>query len=276
MYGWENKKEEMSKIGVFDSGFGGLTVLRGIREKLPEYEYIYLGDTARTPYGTRSQELIYDFTRQAVEFLIKNDCDLIILACNTASSEALRKIQQVYLAENYPEKRVLGVVIPTCEEVAGESYKEVGIMATGSTVNSGSYIQEIKKLDQRVKVIQQACPLLVPIIESGEIDGKVIDLVIKDYLKPLLGVDAIILGCTHYEIILGKIESFASGSKVIPQSKIVADKLADYLLRHPEIEQKLTKKKQVQYYTTDLTDYFRIFGESILGEEIPINKIELN
>lgn len=263
------------KIGVFDSGFGGLTVLKSIRAKLPEYDYIYLGDSARAPYGNRGQKEIYEFTKQAVDFLFNHNCELIILACNTASAEALRKIQQEYLPKNHPKKRVLGVVIPTCEYVVEKGYKKVGVMATASTVESKSYIAEIKKLDQDAQVTQKACPLLVPIIESGQVDKKALSLILDDYLKYLENTKAIILGCTHYEIIEKEITKKAKDSKVISQSKIVADKLADYLKKHPEIENKLSRNGKVKYYSTDMTNRFKEFGESIIESKITFEKNNL-
>jgi glutamate racemase len=267
----------MSKIGVFDSGFGGLTVLRGIRKELPDYDYIYLGDSARTPYGTRSQEAIYNFTEQAVGYLFEQGCQLIILACNTASSEALRKIQQEYLPKHHPKKRVLGVVIPSCETAVEAGYKKIGIMATNSTVESNSYVREIKKIKKRVDVFQQPCPLLVPIIESGKINQKVLSILLDDYLNNFKKnkVDAIILGCTHYEIISNQIKKEIGGVKIIDQSIVVAEKLKDYLRRHPEIESKLSKNKTVKYYSTDLTGNFKIFAGKILAEKIDVNKIDI-
>jgi glutamate racemase len=264
------------KIGIFDSGFGGLTVLRGIRKELSDYDYIYLGDTARTPFGTRSQEVIYQFTEQAVDFLFKQGCEIIVLACNTASSEALRKIQQEYLPKNYPERRVLGVVIPTCEFAIESGYKKIGVMATNSTVTSESYVKEIKKMDRGAEILQQPCPLLVPIIESGEVHGNVLTAIIEDYLKPLKSVEAIILGCTHYEVIEDKIKEVAGGIKVISQSGVVGKKLSEYLIRHSEIEQRLSKRCSVKYFSTDITDRFKDFGQEIIGDEIEVQKVNLN
>lgn len=267
----------MSKIGIFDSGFGGLTVLKGIRKVIPEYDYIYLGDSARTPYGTRSQEVIYKFTEQAVDYLFDQGCELVVLACNTASSEALRRIQQEYLIKNHPNKRVLGVVIPTCEVAIESGYKKVGVMATSSTVESGSYIREIKKLDDTVDIIQVPCPLLVPIIESGEINKDVLSILLDDYLKGLAGnVNAIILGCTHYEIITEEIKKHIGKTKVIEQSGVVAEKLKSYLKRHPEIETNLSKLGSTLYYSTDITGRFKHFSEKILGEKFDVKTIELS
>ncbi len=265
----------MSKIGIFDSGFGGLTVLSGIRKALPQYDYLYLGDSARAPYGSRSQEIIYEFTKQAVDFLFKKGCEIIVLACNTASSEALRKIQQEYLLTHYPKKRVLGVVIPACEAAVEKGYKKVGIMATTSTIQSGSYEREIKKLNKDIVVVGQSCPLLVPIIESGDISFDLLPIVLKDYIKNFLDVEAIILGCTHYEIIEKKIADSVNNIPVISQSAIVADKFKDYLRRHKEIENKLSRNESIKYYSTDITDKFKRFGEKIVGEKLEVEKVEL-
>lgn len=265
----------MAKIGVFDSGFGGLTVLCGLRGLLPEYDYLYLGDTARAPYGSRSEEVIYRFTEQAVDYLFDQGCELIILACNTASSEALRRIQQEYLVKKYPQKRVLGVVIPACEAVVESGHQKIGVMATSSTVDSGSYVREIKKLNGKAEIIQQPCSLLVPIIESGESQETVLGAVLDNYLTRLKEVEAIILGCTHYEIVGEEIRKRAQKVKAVSQSGVVAERLADYLGRHSEIEKKLSRSGSVIYLSTDITDRFREFGQKITGTEIEIERITL-
>jgi len=259
-------------IGIFDSGFGGLNILKGIVKKMPEYDYIYLGDTARAPYGTRSQELIYEFSRQAVDFLFKHNCELIILACNTASSEALKKIQQEYLPKYYPDKRVLGVLIPAVEEAVEKTKnKKIGIIATEGAVNSKAFIREINKINSKIKVFQNACPLLVPLVETGEQNSKIIDLILKKYLKPLINknIDTLILGCTHYGILERRIRKII-GSKIfiISEAEIVAKKLKDYLERHPEIKNKIGKNKNIIFYTTDLTDKFQKLGSKFFGRKI--------
>lgn len=265
------------KIGVFDSGFGGLTVLSAIRNKLPGYDYLYLGDSARAPYGTRSFEVIYKFTEEAVDYLFNQDCELIILACNTASAEALRKIQQEFLTKKWPAKRVLGVVIPTAEYVAEEGDKNVGVIATNATVESESYSKEISKRSLKANIFQKSCPLLVPIIETGELNPKVLDDVLNDYLIFFndKNIDSLILGCTHYEIIKKEIEKAIGSVKVIGQSEIVAEKLADYLKRHTEIESKLSKKGKIEYQSTDLSSYFEKFAEKIVGKKIKVSKVTL-
>lgn len=265
----------MSKIGVFDSGFGGLTVLKEIRRLLPQYDYVYLGDTARAPYGIKSQDEIYQFTEEAVDYLFRQDCELIILACNTASSEALRKIQQEYLPKKNLDKRVLGVIIPACEKVVEDGYSNIGIMATPSTVSAGAYIREIKKLNEKAKITQKACPLLVPLIEAGEIDKEILDKILVSYLNDLKDVEVIILGCTHYEIIKKEIEEKAGKIKIVSQSKIVAEKLSDYLKRHPEIESKLSKGGSIFYFSTGLKEKFDKFGSEIVGENIESKKVDI-
>lgn len=259
-------------IGVFDSGFGGLSILRYIAQELPEYDYTYLGDTARTPYGARSQEVLYEFTKQAVDFLFRHNCELIILACNTASSESLRKIQQEYLPKYYPDKRVLGVIIPTAE-MATEITKnnKIGVMATESTVASAAFEREIKKLNPFAQVFGQACPLLVPIVESGEQNSEIADIALRKYLNPLSKkkIDTLILGCTHYGILESKIKKIVGRNiKVISEGKIVAQKLKQYLQRHSEIERKLTKNHKIVFYTTDTTSRFEKLGSKFFGRKI--------
>ncbi|HMP67443.1 MAG TPA: glutamate racemase [Candidatus Paceibacterota bacterium] len=270
------------KIGIFDSGFGGLDIFGHVKNSMPSYDFIYLGDTARTPYGSRSQETIYKYTEQAVDFLFKKDCQLIILACNTASAEALRKIQQEYLVKNYPDRRVLGVIIPAVEVAVEKSKnKKIGVIATESTVKSSAFADELKKIDQDVQVFQKACPLLVPIVESSEKNAQIINLVIKNYLKELVDndIDTLILGCTHYGILKLEIQKALSelGSKavIINEGEIVSQKLQDYLIRHAEIEEKLSKNSSQEFFTTDLTEKFTEIGSILVGEKIQAQKISL-
>ena len=262
-------------LGFFDSGFGGLTILKEVVKILPKYSYIYLGDNARMPYGSRSQEEIYKFTVEGVEELFKRGAKLVILACNTSSSSALKIIQREFLPKNYPDKRVLGVIIPTAEEIGKfTSSREVGILATEATVNSLAYLREINKFYPEIKVYQQACPLLVPIIEAGEIKQKNLNLAIEQYLNQLFQksrkIDTIILGCTHYAIIENKIKSYLSKSvKILSQGKIVADKLKNYLERHSEIENKLSKTGEKIFLTTKNSERVKklakLFFEDIYG-----------
>jgi glutamate racemase len=266
-------------IGVFDSGFGGLTILKEIVRKLPQYDYIYLGDTARVPYGNRSKETVYEFTKQAVSFLFKNNCELIILACNTASSDALRRIQREYLPKHYPNKKVLGVLIPASEEAAEITRNnKVGMIGTSLTVESGAFKRELHKLDSKIKVFQQACPLLVPIVEAGEHQSEATRLVVEKYLKPLKakGVDTLILGCTHYGILEKSIKKImGSRVKIISEATVVSKSLKGYLKRHREIELRLGKNKQLQFYSTDLTEKFTTLGSKFFGRKIKAKKARL-
>lgn len=270
------------KIGIFDSGFGGLDIFSHIKRAMPEYDFIYLGDTARTPYGSRSQETIYKYSEQAVDFLFKKDCQLIIFACNTASAEALRKIQQKYLVENYPDRRVLGVIIPAAESAIEKTKnKKIGIIATESTVKSCAFVSELHKLDQSVEVFQKACPLLVPIVESDEKNTEIIQLVVKNYIKELVdnNIDVLVLGCTHYGILQKYIQEslseLGSTAQIVNEGEILISKLIDYLRRHPEIDNKLSKTSSREFYTTDLTEKFTKIGGKLIGEEISVQKISL-
>jgi len=273
----ENGKK---RIGIFDSGFGGLHVTRSIVNALPQYEYLYLGDSARAPYGDRSQETIYEFTRQAVEFLFANDCELVILACNTASSEALRRLQQEYLPERHPGKRILGVLIPAAEDaIERSSNKRIGVIATHGTVASGAYLRELAKFDTSVKVFQKACPLLVPIVESGDQDSPEMDTILKRYLAPLLqeSIDTLILGCTHYGILEDKIRTIIGPYiHIVSSTDVVPDKLKVYLEKHPELEARLGKNAQMQFYSTDRTDNFKRLGGIFFGEPIEVEQARLD
>ena len=273
-------KNKQKFIGVFDSGFGGINILRGIVKELPMYNYLYLGDTARVPYGARSEEIIYEFTKQAVNFLFTNNCELIILACNTVSSNALRKIQQEYLPKNYPKKKVLGVLIPITEEAINKTKnKKIGVIGTERTVQSKAFIKELKKTNPQVMVFQNSCPLLVPIVETGEQNSKATKIILENYLKPLKknNIDTLILGCTHYGILENQIKKII-GPKIttISGSRAVPKKLKDYLKRHPEIEQKLGKNSIIKFYSTDLTKNFELLGSKFFGHKIKAQKIFLN
>ncbi|MGB9883084.1 MAG: glutamate racemase [Microgenomates group bacterium] len=266
-------------IGVFDSGLGGLTILKGFLKKLPQYNYIYLGDNARVPYGNRSAQLIYQFTQEAVDFLVKKNCSLIIIACNTSTANALKKIQTEYLPKKYPQVKVLGVIRPTVEKVFEKKYQKIGVIATKATVNSNAFKKEIKKFLPKAIVYQQACPLLVPYIEDSEKDKRVLKLLLANYLKSIKNkIEVLILGCTHYEIIKDQIQKEVGKIKVISQSEIVAESLKKYLSNHPEIEKKLEKKGQVQYFLTDFSlDYQRLI-KKFLGRYFPnknIHKVKL-
>jgi glutamate racemase len=266
-------------IGVFDSGYGGLTVLKSFVEKLPSYDFIYLGDNARAPYGNRSFETVYQYTRECVQWFFSKGCPLVILACNTSSAKALRSIQQQDLVESGTTNRVLGVIRPTTE-IAGLLSKtgNVGILATAGTVNSESYVLEIKKFFPDVNVFQQACPLWVPLIENNEHQGQGADFFIKKYVDELLsqssGIDTVLLGCTHYPLLLDKLrEYFPKNIQLIAQGDIVAESLLKYLKNHPEIESRCSKRAELAFYTTDDPEDFDrhaayFYGEGIKSERV--------
>ncbi len=263
-------------IGIFDSGYGGLTILDSIRCRLPEYDYLYLGDNARAPYGNRSFDLVLDFTCQAIEQLFRKGCHLVILGCNTASAKALRSIQQNVLPSLDPERRVLGVIRPTVERLAELSRSgHIGVLATQGTVDSQSYSIEVEKLyGPNMTVTEQAAPLWVPLIENGEADSPGADYFVDKYVSQLMEkdplIDTIILGCTHYPILMQKIEKrVPKGVKVIAQGNIVADSLAEYLIRHPEIEQKCTRGRSIHFLTTENPEKFDALASNFLS--FPVN-----
>lgn len=269
------------RIGIFDSGYGGLTILKGIRQILPEYDFLYLGDNARAPYGTRSFDLVFDFTREAVEELFDRGCHLVILACNTASAKALRSIQQHVLPVKYPDRRVLGVIRPTVEEV-GKITKtnHVGLLATPGTVRSHSYKLEIEKLHPGMVITETSCAMWVPLVESGEADGDGADYFVKKYIDQTLdadpGIDTLLLGCTHYPLLLEKIKKHTpEGINVISQGNIVGQSLKDYLFRHPEIDIKCTKKGTVDYLTTENAEIFNRLASVFMSEPVESSKIKL-
>jgi glutamate racemase len=268
-------------IGVFDSGYGGLTVLAEIVQKLPEYDYIYLGDNARAPYGTRSFEVVYDYTLEAVNELFSRGCELVVLACNTASAKALRTIQQNDLPKIDPNKRVLGVIRPSTEVIGDITHsKHVGILATEGTVKSESYVIELSKYAPDVKVVQHACPMWVPLIENHRHDSEAGKLFIQEDVDALLNkdasIDVIVLACTHYPILKEYIESIIPENiKVISQGAIVADKLSDYLDRHIELNKKLTKNKSIQFITTESVQVFNAKASKFFGQEVQSEHIKL-
>ncbi len=260
-------------IGVFDSGYGGLTILKGIRQLMPEYDYIYLGDNARTPYGTRSFEIVYEFTLQAVKKLFDLGCQLVILGCNTASAKALRSIQQINLPQLDPTRRVLGVIRPTVECIGSlTKTKHVGILGTVGTIKSESYPIEIHKLWPDVQVTGYACPMWVPLVEYNEFIGEGADYFIKKDIEGLLSqdpdIDTIILGCTHYPLLWEKIRKYTpSHIHLISQGDYVAKSLKDYLERHPEMDARCTKKGSCRFLTTESVDKFEESAVIFLGQE---------
>jgi len=270
---------KVSSIGVFDSGFGGLTVFKSIAEKLPNYNYIYLGDNARSPYGDHSFETVYQYTLECVEWLFAQGCPLVILACNTASAKALRSIQQLDLPKKYPNNRVLGVIRPTAEVIGNFTKTEnIGVMGTRGTINSNSYPIEISHFFPTLKVHQQSCPMWVPIIENGEHLGEGADFFVKEYVQQLLekssDIDCILLACTHYPLLIPKIQQqLPKHIKVLLQGEIVANSLADYLQRHTEIENKLAKQAKKTFYTSGDVNTFNAHASVFLGEEIEAQKM---
>ena len=265
-------------IGVFDSGYGGLTILKEIRRRLPQYDYIYLGDNARAPYGTRSFELIFDFTRQAVEKFFSLGCHLVVIACNTASAKALRSIQQQVLPLTAPDRRVLGVIRPTVEVLGSETHSgHVGLLATPGTVNSHSYLLEVEKLYPEMKITEKDCPMWVPLVETGEASGPGADYFVEKYISEILDadpeIDTLILGCTHYPILLPKIRQFTPENiRILPQGELVADSLADYLKRHPEIETKCTRGGSLQYLTTETPEKFNRLASLFMEQPVESTK----
>ncbi len=258
------------KIGVFDSGLGGLTILRELLKNLPEYDYIYLGDNARVPYGGRSPEIIYGFTKKAVDFLFKKNCSLVILACNTATATSLKKLQQEYLPKNYPGKHVLGVIKPAIEALEQSQIHPVGVIGTYATVQSRAFLKEIKKVSSKVKVYQQACPLLVPIVEEGEINWKGTELILEKYLEPLKEkkINTLILGCTHYGLLKKQIQKIVGENvKIICEGEQVALKLKSYFEKHRDVEQKLNKKRKREFYVTDKNPRYQKMANWFLGKK---------
>jgi len=280
-------------IGVFDSGFGGLTVLRSLAKRLPDYDYFYLGDSARAPYGGRSLQVVHSFTREAVEFLFDAGCPLVVLACNTASAQALRTLQQRHLPAHRPDRRILGVVRPSAEALAGLppgaipgvtqpslATGTVAVLGTVGTVSSGSYALELAKLAPRLRLVQQACPLWVPLVEAGETSGPGVDYFLHKYLDPLFveseQPSRILLGCTHYPLLEKGIRATVPGNtEVISQGELVAYRLADWLQRHPEMERRLSRTGVRRYVTTDDPAWFAAQGEPIMGCHLAVEKISL-
>ena len=271
----------MGPIGIFDSGYGGLTILNAIRKQLPHYDYIYLGDNARTPYGTRSFEVVYQYTLECVKELFARGCHLVILACNTASAKALRTIQQVDLAEIDPSRRVLGVIRPTVEKLPEFTITgHVGVLATPGTVQSGSYPLEIHKIDSTIEVTSVACPMWVPLIENNEHLSPGAEYFVEKNLRELIiqdaSIDTLILGCTHYPLLIPVIRKFIPDHiQLISQGEIVASSLHDYLLRHPEMEQQCSKEGKCEFYTTESTEKFNASAYHFLSDTIAAKQISI-
>lgn len=275
------KDKIYSPIGVFDSGYGGLTILKEIVKELPQYDYLYLGDNARAPYGTRSFETVYQYTLECVKHLFDKGCYLVILACNTASAKALRNIQQKDLPLIDTSRRVLGVIRPTTEVVGNFSKtKHVGILGTSGTVSSGSYPIEIKKFFPEIEVFQEACPMWVPLIENNEFNNEGSNYFVEQHIKNLLKqsdkIDTVILGCTHYPLLISKIKQYLPQHiKIMSQGEIVTKGLADYLKRHPEMDEKCSKGGTLKFFTTEMPHNFdeqasRFFGKEVKSEHLTL------
>ena len=268
-------------IGIFDSGYGGLTILHGIRQLLPQYDYIYLGDNARAPYGPRSFDVVYEFTRQAVVRLFEMGCHLIILGCNTASAKALRTIQQHDLPQIDPERRVLGIIRPTTEIIGSlTKNRHVGVLATEGTIKSESYNLEIQKLHPDIQVTGVACPFWVPLVEYNEADSPGADYFVKKCIDEVMRkdpqIDTLILGCTHYPLLMPKILKYLpTGVRVIPQGEYVANSLQSYLERHPQIAQRCSQNATVRYLTTENSDKFKESAQLFLHESVKVETITL-
>jgi len=268
-------------IGVFDSGYGGLTILNAIRQRLPQYDYLYLGDNARTPYGTRSFEVVYHYTLECVKKLFELDCHLVILACNTASAKALRSIQQRDLHGLAPNRRVLGVIRPTVEAIGSlTETRHVGLVGTTGTIQSQSYPLEIAKLFPDIVVTGEACPMWVPLVENGEYDSDGADYFVKKNLDHLFSVDpdidTLILGCTHYPLLVNKIQKYLPKHvALVIQGDIVANSLADYLSRHPEMEQKCSQGGECRFLTTEAEEKFAASASVFMAENINARQIQL-
>lgn len=271
----------MSPIGVFDSGYGGLTILKEFIRVLPQYDYVYLGDSARSPYGTRSFEVVHQFTLECVKKLFDLGCPLVILACNTASAKALRTIQQKNLPVLDPDRRVLGVIRPTAEVVGNfTKTNSIGILGTQGTVASLSYLMEIEKFFPNVNVYQEACPLWVPLIENNEHSGEGADYFVKKHIYHLLNkgtnIDTIILGCTHYSLLFEKIKKYTPENiRIISQGEIVAASLSDYLQRHPEMDKRCSKSGKRIFYTTDIPDIFDQHASLFFGQKVVSQRLIL-
>lgn len=267
-------------IGVFDSGYGGLTILKKIREELPQYDYIYLGDNARAPYGTRSYEVVYRFTLEAVRYLFSCGCPLVILACNTASAKALRNIQQRNLPTIDSARRVLGVIRPTVEKLGEVSANgHVGILGTPGTVNSGSYAIEISKLWPGMKSTSHACPMWVPLVENGEASSAGADYFVEKEVRAIMEaddeIDTLVLACTHYPLLIDKIRRYVPENvSVITQGEIVAESLRKYLEWHPEMEAMLTKGATTRFLTTENPDKFSPMATMFIGSDVSASHVE--
>ncbi|MGQ0527489.1 MAG: glutamate racemase [Alphaproteobacteria bacterium] len=260
------------KLGIFDSGLGGLAITKSIRDALPDIDIIYFGDTLHLPYGNRSEDTIYLYTQRCMEYLFQQDCKLIIIACNTASASALRRLQQEWLPKNHPDRNIIGVIVPTLEAALDAGCKKIGLIATNHTITSDVYTQELGKIDPSIQMIGKATPLLVPLIEN---DGmKWAPGVLEDYLQPLLEqkIECLILGCTHYVCLKDILGPLMNGVKILSQDDIIPQKLAYYLTRHPEYSDAISRNACIEFRVSDVTDNYCNAARAIYGADIQINK----
>jgi glutamate racemase len=264
------------KIGIFDSGLGGLAILKAVRRLLPDYDFVYLGDTLRTPYGNHTPETIYKWTEQGVELLFKNNCNLIIIACNTATVHALRRLQREYLPKHQPQRRILGVVVPTLEAAIGLKSKKLGVLATRATIQSNVYTKELKKSNPSIQIFQQAAPLLASIIEENE--TALLITAIKNYIAPLKKkkIDTLLLACTHYALIKAKVQALLGKYvQVLSQDDIIPGKLKAYLAHHPEITKRLSKKSTITILVTEKTAVYDTYVRFHFGKSTDISVVNL-
>jgi len=266
------------KLGVFDSGLGGLLIAKSIREKMPEIDIIYFGDTLHLPYGNRSGEAIYEYSKRAIDFLFSEKCALIITACNTVSASVLRKLQQQYLPNSpYLERRILGVIVPTLETAIDKNHKNIGVIATNHTIETNIYPYELQKIDPNIKIVQQSTPLLVPLIESN--GAQWLPSVLASYLEPMVenDIECLILGCTHYPFLKEKIKKIVGDNiSLISQDEIIPDKLIDYLTRHQEISNKINKQGDTSFYVSDITQSYINAAKHIYKSNINIKLAKFN
>ena len=261
------------KLGIFDSGLGGLAIARAVRRHIPDIDILYLGDTRHVPYGNRSKETIYTYTQRCMDYLFRQDCKLVVIACNTASASALRQLQQEWLPRHWPDRNILGVIVPTVEAAIAGGYKKIGLIATHHTVSTGVYAEELGKIDPAIRLFAQPTPLLVPLIEN---DGmKWVDGVLRDYLPPLLAenIECLILGCTHYACLKDIVRPIVGADvAILSQDDIIPARLADYLRRHPEYSDSIDRTGKTEFRVSDLTDSYRRASVAVYGENITIEK----
>lgn len=266
------------KLGVFDSGLGGLLIAKSIKEKMPEIDIIYFGDTLHLPYGNRSGEAIYEYSKRAIDFLFSEECALIITACNTVSASVLRKLQQLYLPNSpYSERRILGVIVPTLETAIEKNHKNIGVIATNHTIETNIYPYELQKIDSNIKIVQQSTPLLVPLIENN--GAQLLPSVLASYLEPMVknDIECLILGCTHYPFLKEEIKKIVGDNiSLISQDEIIPDKLIDYLTRHQEISNKINKQGNTSFYVSDITQSYIDAAKHIYKSNINIKLAKLN